>query len=205
MRIYLKRNETYPVCAGTASQCARVNFITDSFLGEELRAYVDGKLTLSCPWRGSVSGPGRVRSPVGRYGLRFDLDELRISDMQRDPKVNTQPYRADEHTLLLDRFDQIVSKDRGKATVPERVKAVRYSDGVTPWKGNSVKRWLFRLASRFSCWTISRVWVCAPSCSTNTGPSMKTIQRQSAIRSLKSLVKACHERGLSCYFISDTC
>jgi hypothetical protein len=77
--------------------------------GDELKLYVDGMLVGSKPFKGLT--PKDVRNAALHVGKSeaespCAVDELRVSSIERAPRLNAQPYAPDADTLLLDHFDQ---------------------------------------------------------------------------------------------------
>ncbi|OIO90677.1 MAG: hypothetical protein AUJ92_18320 [Armatimonadetes bacterium CG2_30_59_28] len=213
MRVYLKRGDSYPACAGAKSTWREGEFhhLALSW-GEELRAYVDGKLTVRSPCRGSVSGPREsISLQFGGIMPGFDIDELRLSDVQREPELSDQPYRADGHTLLLEHFDKVTVDGGEKTTAPEKGET-----GTIAGRGGVVEGKFGQSLAIASASTIPMLdylknlgvrtivfhehW-------TEYENYPETIGHQ---EELKSLVKACHERGLKLllyfgYLMANTC
>ena len=200
MRVYVKQNEGYPVAIGApaAWREGERHHLALSW-GEAVRVYVDGKLTAQAPWSGSVSGPAAAMElKFGGITPGFELDEVRLSDQQRDPELSDQPYRPDEHTLLLDHLDQMDTAARGKATLPERG-----APGLVSGRGELV-------AGQFGQALALAGGTPVPTLDYLKGLGVRTIvfhEHWTEFESypetighqeqLKSLVKACHERGLS--------
>lgn len=107
MRVYAKEGATHPLCFGAKADWKKGEFHHIAFTwGDEVRIYLDGKLAGSRKWKGLL--PGDLGNGVLTFGggqCDFMVDELRISDVARESFDLSQPPPADEHTLLLDRFD----------------------------------------------------------------------------------------------------
>jgi len=213
MRVYVKQGEAHPVVLGAPSawKGGERHHLALSW-GEELRVYVDGKLTVRAPWQGSVGGtPAATELRFGGVAPGFDVDEICIADVQREPQAGDGPRAADEHTRLLDRLDSLRDAVRGKQTQPERGEP-----GLVTGRGQLVEGRLgqaLALAGGEPVPTLDYLrdlgvrtivfhehW-------TEFQNYTETLEHQ---EELKSLVKACHERGLSLllyfgYLMANTC
>ncbi len=125
MRVYVRTPDgRYPVVRGARMQWKKGEWHHVAFSwGREIRIYCDGKLALRVPFKGLgvpadalAGGSIQVGSPGA---CEFDVDELCISDIQREPRGHKGPLAADEHTLLLERFERLVRGPRGMKMVPE--------------------------------------------------------------------------------------
>jgi hypothetical protein len=213
MRVYLRQSEGHPVVVGAPSTWheGERHHLALSW-GEELRAYVDGKLVVRAPWRGSVGGPpAAVELKLGGMSPGFDVDEIRVSGVQREPEVGEQPYRPDDHTLLLDHLDELGSAARGWATRPEKG-----APGLVTGRGELVE-------GRFGQALALAGGAPVPTLDYLRDLGVRTIvfhehwtefenytETLSHQEQLRSLVKACHERGLSLllyfgYLLANTC
>jgi hypothetical protein len=213
MRVYLKQGATYPVVAGAPSDWheGELHHLALSW-GDELRVYVDGKLTVHQPRKGSVVGPAdRVTLAFGGAAPGFDVDELRISDIQREPDASGGERQADDHTILLDRLDSLNGAAAKTTTTP-----VKGAPGVVEGSGELVggkvgrafavlsgkPRLMLDYLKEIGVRTIvfHEHW-------TEYQNYPRTFMHQAQ---LHSVVKACHERGIQLllyfgYQMADTC
>jgi hypothetical protein len=213
MRVYVKQDEAHPIVSGAPSAWreGERHHLALSW-GEALRVYVDGKLTVQAPWHGSVSGsPAAMEVKFGGKAPGFEIDEIRLAGVQREPELSDRPYRPDEQTLLLDHLDQLGTGIRGRITVPERgdpgqisgrgeLVAGQFGQALALASGPPILTldYLKNLGVRTIVFHES--W-------TEFENYPETIGHQ---EQLKSLVKACHERGLSLllyfgYLLADNC
>lgn len=213
MRVYVRQGEAYPVVRGAPSAWreGERHHLALSW-GEELRVYVDGKLTVQAPWRGSVGGPAASAELV--FGGRtpgFDVDEIRLSSVQREPEVGAAPYRADEQTILLDHLDRVERAGHGRVTRPERgqpgqvtgrddLVEGRFGQALALAAGAPVPTLDYLKSLGVRTIVFHEHW-------TEYENYPETVGHQ---EQLKALVKACHERGLSLllyfgYLMADTC
>lgn len=114
--------------------------------GDDFRVYVNGGLKSTDKLQGSI--PARdapLKIQIGDSG--FAIDELRISDVCRTRFDISRPPQADEHTLLVDHFDQVQAQDGVRWSVPEKAQPNvrgRYSpaSGQTPGRfGGGLRAW----------------------------------------------------------------
>lgn len=213
MRVYLQQGSSYPFVSGAPSEWREGEWhhLALSW-GEEIRAYVDGQLTVRCPWQGSVAGPlEQTTIEFGGTAPGFDVDEIRISDVQREPQGMDSPLAADEQTLLLDPLDRLEKAGRFLKTVPERGtpgevsgrgelvagrsgQALALASGEPMLLLDYLKQLGVRTIVFHEHWTEYQNY-----------PETFLHQEE-----LKSLVQACHERGLQLllyfgYLMADTC
>ncbi len=79
--------------------------------GDAIRCYVDGKLVFTKAHQGLTGLPlDQGTITLGNQNAPFVLDEVRLLDEARAPVAPFGPYTADEHTLLLEHFDQPLRK-----------------------------------------------------------------------------------------------
>ncbi len=213
MRVYLRNGDKYPVVSGARSEWRQgeMHHLALSW-GEELRAYVDGKLTVRAPWSGSVSGPAdQVLLEFGGMAPGFDVDEIRTSDVQREPEVGQQPYGADAHTLLLDRLDRLAARGKKSVTTPEKGDAAEVAGALELADGKFGKALSLAAGKPM------------PMLDYLKGLGVRTIvfhehwteyenytETTANQEQLKSLVKACHQRGIQLllyfgYLMANTC
>lgn len=213
MRVYLQQDTSYPFVGGAPSDWREGEWhhLALSW-GEELRAYVDGQLTVHVPWRGLVAGPlEQTTVEFGGAMPGFDVDGVRIVDVQREPQITEPPFTADEHTLLLDPLDRLVRAGRVLKTVPARGtpgevggrgelvagrsgQALALAGGQPQLLLDYLKELGVRTIVFHEHWTEYQNY-----------PETFIHQEE-----LKSLVRACHERGLQLllyfgYLMADTC
>jgi len=213
MRVYLQQGSSYPFVVGAPSEWREGEWhhLALSW-GEELRAYVDGQLTIRCPWRGLVAGPlEQTTVEFGGAAPGFEVDEIHIADVQREPQGMNRPLAADEHTLLLDPLDRLEKAGRFLKTVPERGTPGEVSgrgELVTGHSGQALAlargepMLLLDYLKQLGVRTIvfHEHW-------TEYQNYPETFLHQEELR---SLVRACHERGLQLllyfgYLMADTC
>ncbi len=95
--------------------------------GEELVIAVDGVALARRPYAGLMPRDlTTARLAIGRPGPPLAVDEIRVSDIARAPRLEEQPYAPDEHTLLLDPLDAADVTDRA------RLRQTRPSRGPAP-------------------------------------------------------------------------
>jgi hypothetical protein len=123
LRLVLIDGSNYPVMLDTALPWKQ-NELHHLALtwGDEIKVYIDGKLTSHQKWTGIVNGAkSDVMVQFAGQNPGFEIDELRISDIEREITVPTVPYVADEHTILLDHLDKLAKVGLGKfKSIPEK-------------------------------------------------------------------------------------
>lgn len=211
MRAYLRHGQAYPFAKG--AQCdwreGEWHHIALSW-GEEVRVYVDGKLMLRAPWKGSVgSAAADAALTLGGPQAGFDIDELEISGVQREPDLSGA-FQADGDTLLLDHLEKMLDQGWQSVTVPERGEGGVVSGSARLAEGKFGKalamssqaiptlQYLKSLGVRTI--VFHEHW-------TEYENYPETLGHQDQ---LKSLVKACHEQGIQLllyfgYLMANTC
>jgi len=173
--------------------------------GSKICLYVDGQLTLEQENAGLLpKTPGDAVIELMATNPGFDIDELRVSNIERTPDVPKGPYTADTNTLLLDHFD----KTYKTATVPVVGTPGLlqgfpiYVDGKFGKALGCTEKALLTLdyLKQLGVKTIvlHEMW-------TEIESYTETINNQER---LKNMVKACHERGIQFllyfgYLLSD--
>lgn len=126
MRVYVKAPDGgYPLLLGAANHWKRDEWhhIALSW-GNEIRLYDNGKLLAHKPYRGLI---GTVPQDLhggelilGTGGCEMDIDDLAVSDVQREPRGYTGPLTPDAHTLLLEPFDKLAESPTAIRTSPAK-------------------------------------------------------------------------------------
>ncbi len=173
----------------------------------QLCLYVDGQLMIQNDHVGLIpETPGTTAVSLTVSNPGFEVDELRVSDVERKPEMPKSSYIADVNTLLLDHYDEI----RGTNTTPAKGTpgklrgAPEMVDGKfgkalgSAGKPMLILDYLKELGVKTICfhehWTEYQNYT-------------DTIHNQ---ENLKNLVKACHERGIQLllyfgYLMADIC
>ncbi len=138
MRVYVRTpSGKYPIVFGARNnwRAGEWHHVALSW-GRELRIYCDGKLLAKRPWDklwGAV--PDNLRGgfiQIGGSQCDMDVDELCISDIQRQPRGHAGPLKPDAHTLLLETFDRFDVKPSGTTTVPAKAATPGHVFGRVP-------------------------------------------------------------------------
>ena len=199
MRVYIKEGDQYPILIGTTSHWQKGEWHHVALTwGDRMCIYVHGQLLGSRPYQGTL--PDRIEAGTLRFGgdpCEFDVDEVRISDIDRTAFDLAQPPQVDEHTLLLDHLDGAFEPDGTKRTSPPKGTPGQPSTGssfvdgrfgkaLALYQAGKPKTLLDRLAElgvRTICfhehWTDIQNYT-----STTHGEA------------LRKLVQACHARGI---------
>ncbi|UCH34745.1 MAG: hypothetical protein JSV65_19885 [Armatimonadota bacterium] len=122
MRFYLKDGTQYPVILGApcAWKMGEPHHVAVTW-GEEARIYADGRVLRTADYRGTVARDLKgAEIRLGADRSHFIVDEMRISDIARSEFDLTAPLAADDHTLLLDHFDDAFTPDGYLRTAPEK-------------------------------------------------------------------------------------
>ncbi len=128
MRLFSLKGAEYPFVQGSTSDWKQNEYHHLAVTwGDAIRLYVDGKKAIEIPHKGLSQGI----KDLDRFYLRaarngFAIDELRVSDIAREPQMPTAPYVSDSHTLLLDHFDTIQDMKLGRLYT-EPVKGPKYN------------------------------------------------------------------------------
>ncbi len=173
--------------------------------GSKICLYIDGQLITEQENAGLMpKTPGDAVMELMATNPGFDIDELRVSNIERKPEVPNAPYVADANTLLLDHFD----KKNKTATVPVVGTPGLlqgfpiYVDGKFDKALGCTEKALLTLDYLKQLGVKSIVlhenW-------TEIESYTETINNQ---EKLKNMVKACHERGIKFllyfgYLLSD--
>lgn len=124
MRVYYKEGDTYPLLIGTRAQWQAGDWHHVALTwGERTRVYVDGELLGERVHEGTLekSLEGATITLARGWGepCEFDIDEVRISGVARASFDLDHAPEADEHTLLLERFDDPLPAAGDRRTAPE--------------------------------------------------------------------------------------
>ncbi len=197
MRIFAMKNQQYVYIKGGRCEWKKgeMHHISMTW-GKSIRLYADGKLIVEQVQPVLAIGTKpmstlRITSTKGG----FDIDELRISDIIRDPVLPSAPYVEDSHTLLLDHLDDVSKTGSRITTIPEKGLSSLLDEaaGLTPGKfGNSItvsgkQMPMLDYLKDLGVKTIvyHEKW-------TEYQNSTETSRQDE----LKRLVKACHARGI---------
>jgi len=203
MRVVVRENNRYTAIYGGRFPWKPGEPHTVAFTwGESGAIYVDRQKIAFAPPKGTLS-PGtdlsQARMILGGSDCDFIVRQIRISDIPRpvsDLGAGSTPLAADAHTLLLDRFEHIQGKTPLKQTIPLRSAKEatgllspgihRTASGLdlsNPPASGTVLDYYKSLGLKFigfhEHWTD---WQGYP--------------RTSHTKELRSLLKACHQRGL---------
>jgi len=207
MRFYAQIGGTYPIVLGAKSPTMGKGKWSHVALtwGDEIRIYVDGELTCRRKWEGLFGKPVSLDGAeivIGGGRCDFVVDEIRISDVERTSFDLTKPPERDEHTLLLDRLDCDFEPDGELTTSPEAGKP------GTPSRETAFVEGKFGKGLRLFT-PLPPGWEKMTYLDTMKAIGAKTLifhEHWTEIQNyydtfehgerLKSLVKACHERGL---------
>jgi hypothetical protein len=124
MRVFLRTADgQYPVILGAHSDWKKGEWHHIAFTwGDAIRIYVDGKQAAEAKWAGLLPGDlTGANLDLGVGQCEFDVDDLCISDVAREPRGQLGPLAPDEHTLLLESFDAVAGPAGGVVmTAPEK-------------------------------------------------------------------------------------
>jgi len=212
LRFFVKQGGEYPLLLSTHQnwQKGELHHVALSW-GKAIRLFVDGQEVASRPFQGTLDQG--VEGAVIEFGAvsgdpcEFALDEIRISDIPREPEAFDQPLAADEHTLLLDHLDETFQPDGVKRTRPAVYAArrnppsttgggtpspeasfvpVKFGQGILLAQAGPPKTALDRLAEKgVRTLVFHEHWT-----------DIQNYPRTPHGEELRSLVKACHERGI---------
>ncbi len=212
MRFYTKTGEAATLVLGARNEWKENEFhhIMVTW-GDEICLYVDGQLTVKNQHAGLIpETPGTTAIELTASNPGFDIDELRISNIERKPEVPDSAYVADANTLLLDHFD--------------RTRKVKDKISTTPVKGNPG---VLQGAVGLEDGKFKKALVCTE----KSIPTLEYMKKQGIKtlvfheswaeyesypetikyqEQLKTLVKACHEQGIQLllyfgYLMADIC
>jgi len=204
MRFVLRTPDgQYPICFGARSdwKAGEWHHIAASW-GDAIRLYVDGQLVGEQKWSGLL--PGDLSGGTIDLGLgpcEFDVDDLCISDIAREPRGHKGPLSPDEHTLLLESFDR-----RGPGTVGAWTTAPEKALGGPGRASGAVGLVRGRFGQAAAVGTGGEK---VPALDYYKNLGVRTIcfhEHWSSIQNyfapadpeaLRSLVQACHRRGIS--------
>lgn len=202
MRVYIRTPDgKYPIVFGAKNQweMGEWHHIAMSW-GDEIRLYCDGKLLARRPYKGLLQNElkgGEFR--LGRGICEMDVDEFCISDVQREPKGHLGPLQPDEHTLLLEKFDELRYDGAIIRTSPAKgassgivSPAVRLVDGKF---GRAVRLFLPPEERELTLDMYKRLGV-RTICFHEHWSNIQNYFAPADPEGLRRLVKACHERGI---------
>lgn len=168
--------------------------------GDAVSIYVDGKLRCSRPRKGLTekSVRGARLFVGGKWGAPCEVDEVRISDIDRAPDLSAQPYEVDVHTLLLGHLDELTTAGPSRTTRPAksaggmpgrlgpgpRLVSGKHGKAVELSGRNLLLDRLAEAGVRTICFHSH--WSCA-------GHPVTPAGRE---QDLRQLVQACHARGI---------
>ncbi|HJN16603.1 MAG TPA: DUF6067 family protein, partial [Armatimonadota bacterium] len=186
MRAYIKKGSQHPMVVGGPSRLERDTWHHVALTwGDEVRVYVDGELTVSQAWSGTLPHAlTDARIHLGSGKAQFDVGEVRISDVARTSfDISAQPI-AGARTLLLDHLDEDSTlADKSDSSVHVDGK---FGEALTLYEPGPTQTIIDRLAELgvrtivfHEHWTDIQNYT-----STTHGDD------------LRKLVAACHERGM---------
>jgi hypothetical protein len=122
MRAYYKQGTEYPLLLTSSPKWQKGEWHHVALTwGDETAIWLDGQKVASRAYKGTLDKPlAGATIQLGLTICEFDVDEMRISDVPRTSFDLTQPPSADEHTLLLDRFNNDFTPDSKRKTAPEK-------------------------------------------------------------------------------------
>jgi len=128
MRVVYREHDAYRCIAGSPYAWKPGEPHTVAFTwGQDAAVYVDGQRQIPLPSTPLFLDPVDLQQAVLRIGgmeSDFILHQVRISDVIRAPGElgsGVEPLPADEHTLLLDRFDSLTGTGPERVSHPQRV------------------------------------------------------------------------------------
>ncbi len=162
--------------------------------GDEVAVFIDGRKVASKPWRGLIDGTLEgaqiiIGSAPGSTPCDFIVDELRISDIAREPRAEARAAGADDHTLLYDSFDDGLDDTLAGRTISDRtqIREVKGVSGRAVAIGDPTLNLLDALKARgVNTLVFHQEWT-----EIQAYGSTQIHQQQ-----LRDLVAACHERGI---------
>lgn len=126
MRFYARVGETYPIVLGARSDMKKGQWHHIAFSwGDEIRIYVDGKLTCKGAFKGLFGKEVNLEGAeivIGGGRGEWVIDEIKISKSVRTQFDLTKPLQIDDETLLLDRFEH---PDISAQTRPQKGKPAK--------------------------------------------------------------------------------
>lgn len=202
MRIYIKTPDgKYPIVFGTKHEWKRGEWhhIAISW-GDEIRLYCDGNLLAKHPYKGLLkNGAINGEFRLGRGICEMDVDELCISDIQREPRGHLGPLYPDEHTMLLEKFDDLRHDVAAAKTSPAKgasagivSSSVKLVDGKF---GRAIRLFLPPEERQLVLDRYKQLGV-RTICFHEHWSNIQNYFAPADSEGLRNLVKACHERGI---------
>jgi len=199
MRAYYKQGSDYPLLLSSASSWQKGEWHHVALTwGEESAIWLDGRKVVSRAYSGTLEKPLEGATiQLGLTACEFDIDEVRISGVPRAEFDLIQPPALDEHTLLLDRFDEDFVPDGRRATAPAKgspgVPGIgpsflegRFGRALALYGAGPTHSVLDRLAQ------LGVRTICFHEHWTDIQDSTSTTHEQE----LRDLVAACHKKGI---------
>ena len=124
MRAFVQTGQgRYPVLIGAANKWQRGEWHHVALTwGDEFAVHADGRKVLSRKYKGSLpDDPANAQIELGFARCEFVVDDMRISDVVREFSTLDRRLEADEHTLLLERFDEQFKPDGARRTSAKRI------------------------------------------------------------------------------------
>lgn len=202
MRIYIRTPDgKYPLVFGAKNDWKKGEWhhIAISW-GSEIRLYGDGKLLAKHPYKGLL--PEGVKGGefwLGRGLCEMDVDEFCISDVQREPRGHLGELQPDEHTLLLEKFDDIRQDGGVVRTIPQKAaKAGIASSGIKLVDGKFGRaiRLFVPAEEKLTVLDMYRALGVRTICFHEHWSTIQNYYAPAQPEGLRSLVRACHERGI---------
>ena len=203
MRFFLKLSDgTYPVLVPSTSKWRKDEWhhIAVSW-GEAIRIYDNGKMIAEMKYPGGLQNDATGCPLLLGQGIcQFDVDDLCISDIQREPRGQNGPLTPDEHTLLLEPFDALNKEGNDLFTVPTKAVGGRgtilgnldLTDGKL---GKSIAVYHngppMTVLDHYKDLTVRTI------CFHEHWSKIQDYNAPADLEGLHSLIKACHERDLS--------
>ena len=125
LRVYIKDGNNFPLIMDGEVKWEEGEWyhIALSY-GKKIMLYGDNKLIASQDYQGLLEADNlddAVLEFGGNEGCDFIIDEIRISDIQRDSFNLASPFEVDKHTIFLDHLDDLYLADGQWQTKPEKV------------------------------------------------------------------------------------
>ena len=198
MRVYYRQDGDHPLVLPSHAPLRQDEWHHVAFTwGDKTCIFIDGVKVAEKAYKGTVRGNlAESVLILGPSPSEFAIDDIRISDIPRESFDLTQPAPDDEHTMLLDRLDNLDPNESQRMTHPEKGLGAVANNGKVingkwgygfslfmPGEEKTMLDCLASLGVRTICfhehWTDIQNYT-----STTHGER------------LRKLVKACHERGM---------